>query len=119
MNIVIRPVHFDASSQLLDFIKRKLNKLTTFSDKIIDAEVFLKLDSNQSIRDKQVEVKLHIPGKTIFGTETSKTFEESTDLVVENLSRQLKKAKDRRNERNPAEVERTRQEAVMETDDDL
>ena len=95
MNVVIHPVHFDASVQLVDFIKRKLSKLETFFDKIVDAEVFLKLDSNQSIRDKTVELKLHVPGKTIFITETSKTFEESTDLAVESMGRQLKKAKEK------------------------
>ncbi|MFN8309129.1 MAG: ribosome-associated translation inhibitor RaiA [Chitinophagales bacterium] len=112
MNIVIRPVHFDASVQLLDFIKKKLGKLETFSDKIIDAEVYLKLDTNQSIRDKVVEVKLHVPGKTLFGTEVSKTFEESTDLVVENLARQIKKAKDRKNDLQPDIVRKGRQDAL-------
>ena len=95
MNIVIHPVHFDASTQLVDFVQRKLEKLETFFDRIVEAEVFLKLDTRQNIKDKTVEIKLHVPGKTIFVCETSKTFEESTDMAIDTMSRQLKKQKER------------------------
>jgi putative sigma-54 modulation protein len=95
MNIVIHPVHFDASTQLVTFVNKKLQKLETFFDRIVEAEVFLKLDTKQNIKDKTVEIKLHVPGKTIFVCETSKTFEESTDLAVETMSRQLKKQKEK------------------------
>lgn len=95
MNIVIHPVHFDASTQLVSFVNKKLQKLETFFDRIVEAEVFLKLDTKQNIKDKTVEIKLHVPGKTIFVCETSKTFEESTDLAVETMSRQLKKQKEK------------------------
>ena len=44
MNVVIHPVHFDASAQLVDFINKKLKKLETFFDRIIEAEVFLLLN---------------------------------------------------------------------------
>lgn len=95
MNVVIHPVHFDASQQLVDFIHRKVKKLETFFDRIIDAEIYLKLDNHQSVKDKVVEIKLHVPGKTLFVAETAKTFEESTDLAVDTISRQLKKQKDK------------------------
>jgi putative sigma-54 modulation protein len=95
MNVVIHPVHFDASIQLVDFVQHKMNKLETFFDKIIDAEVFLKVGNKQSIKDKTVEIRLHVPGKTIFVCETSKTFEESTDLAIDTMSRQLKKQKEK------------------------
>jgi putative sigma-54 modulation protein len=95
MNIVIHPVHFDASSQLIEFIQKKLRKLETFFDKIIEAEVFLKLGTKQNIKDKIVEVKLSVPGKTLFVSEVSKTFEESTDIAISTISRQLKKHKNK------------------------
>ncbi len=95
MNVVIHPVHFDASSQLVEFINRKLTKLETFFDRIVEAEVFLKLESKQNVRDKIVEIKVHVPGKTLFVTKTSKTFEQSTDLALQTLAGQLKKQKER------------------------
>lgn len=95
MNVVIHPVHFDASNQLLDFINKKLSKLETFYDKIVEAEVFLKLETQQSVKDKVVEIKLHIPGKTLFVAKTTKTFEESADLAVQTVAEQLKKQKEK------------------------
>ena len=78
MNVVIHPVHFDASSQLVEFINKKLTKLETFFDRIVEAEVFLKLESRQNVRDKIVEIKVHVPGKTLFVTKTAKTFEQNS-----------------------------------------
>ena len=66
MNVVIHPVHFDASTQLVDFINKKLEKLETFFDRIVEAEVFLKLESRQNVKDKIVEIKVHVPGKKGF-----------------------------------------------------
>lgn len=93
MNIVIRPVHFETTSQLEEFINKKLSKLEPLFDKIIEAEVFLKLGTKQNIKDKIVEIKLAVPGKTLFASETSKSFEESTDKAVEIMIRQLRKHK--------------------------
>ena len=93
MNVVIHPVHFDASTQLLEFINKKLAKLETFFDRIIETEVFLKLESKQNVKDKIVEIKIQVPGKTLFVSKTAKTFEQSTDLALQTLSEQLKKQK--------------------------
>jgi putative sigma-54 modulation protein len=93
MNVVIHPVHFDASTQLVDFINKKLGKLETFFDRIVEAEVFLKMETKQNIKDKIVEIKVHVPGKTLFVAKTSKSFEESTDLAMQTLAGQLKKQK--------------------------
>lgn len=95
MNVVIHPVRFDASSQLLEFINKKLGKLETFFDRIVEAEVFLKMESKQNVKDKIVEIKIHIPGKTLFVSKTSKTFEESTDLALHTIAQQLKKQKEK------------------------
>lgn len=95
MNVVIHPVHFDASSQLMEFISKKLSKLETFFDRIVEAEVFLKLGPSQSIKDKTVEIKVHVPGKTLFVAKTAKSFEESCDLAVRTVAGQLKKQKEK------------------------
>jgi len=95
MNVVIHPVHFDASTQLVGFINRKLNKLETFFDKIVETEVFLKVGTKQNVKDKTVEIKVHVPGKTLFVAKTTKTFEESIDLAMQTIAGQLKKQKQR------------------------
>tara|TARA_R110001592_G_scaffold307299_1_gene580480 strand:- start:2030 stop:2329 length:300 start_codon:yes stop_codon:yes gene_type:complete len=95
MDIKIHSIHFDADEKLLDFINQKLGKLSTFFDKIIDAEVFLRLDKSDTKENKLVEIKLNLPGKELFAKKQSKSFEESTDDVVEALRRQIKKHKEK------------------------
>lgn len=95
MNIQFHPSGFAASEQLKDFIAKKIEKLETFYDKIIDADVYLKLESHSQVKDKTSEVKLNVPGITLFSSETAKTFEASTDLAVESLRRQLKRYKEK------------------------
>lgn len=94
MEINIQSIHFDADVKLIDFIKKKLNKLETFNNKVIDSEVFLRLENASDTANKIVEIKLHLPGKTLFAKEQCKTFEEATDLSVESLRRQLRKLKE-------------------------
>jgi len=93
MEINIQSIHFDADIKLIDFIKKKLGKLETLNNKVINTEVFLKLDNAVDNANKITEIKLHLPGKTLFAKEQCKTFEEATDLSVESLRRQLAKLK--------------------------
>lgn len=87
-------IHFDADIKLLDFIQKKTDKLNTFYDRIIDGEVFMRLEKND-VENKVVEIKLNIPGSQLFAKEQSKSFEAATDLAVEALRRQLKKFKEK------------------------
>jgi len=97
MNIHTQSVHFDADEKLLDFIDKKVGKLETFYDRIIRADVFLKLENTGQVQDKIAEVKLHVPGTILVAKETSKTFEASIDGSVNALRRQLIKQKEKTN----------------------
>ena len=44
MEIIINSVRFTADKKLVDFVNKKINKLDTFFDGIINAEVTLKVD---------------------------------------------------------------------------
>ena len=93
MDIKIHSIRFDASVKLLEFITSKIRKLIQFYDDIIGAEVYLRLDHSQDLENKVAEIKLSIPGNELFAKKQSKTFEESTDLCVEALRRQIRKHK--------------------------
>jgi putative sigma-54 modulation protein len=95
MDIKIHSVHFDADKKLEDFIDNKVGKLDQFYDNIIGAEVFLKIEKNQSPENKIAEIKLQIPGSDLFAKKQSSTFEESTDSAVSALEKQLKKRKEK------------------------
>ncbi len=94
MKLQMHSIHFDADTKLLDFIQKKTDKLNTFYDRIIDGEVFMRLEKND-VENKVVEIKLNIPGSQLFAKEQSRSFEAATDLAVEALRRQLKKFKEK------------------------
>lgn len=93
MNIQIHSVKFDADKKLVDFVTQKVNKLTQFSDDIVSAEVFLRLENDQERENKISEIKLEYPGGPLFAKKQSKTFEESTDQVIDALKKQITKQK--------------------------
>jgi putative sigma-54 modulation protein len=95
MDIKIHSIHFDADKSLLEFVNNKVKKFVQLYDNIIEAEVFLRLDKDQSLENKVTEIKLSIPGNDLFAKKRSKSFEESTDNVVDALKRQLKKTKEK------------------------
>lgn len=95
MKLQMYSIHFDADQSLLDFIQNKLNKLDTFYDRIVDGEVFLRLDNNNGITNKIVEVKLFVPGSTLFTKTEANTFENATDEALATLTRQVKKYKEK------------------------
>lgn len=100
MKLQMQAIHFDADASLLAFIQQKMDKLDTFYDRITSGEVFLKLDGNETskVHTKLLEVKLYVPGGTMFVKEQGSTFEEATDLAVETLKIQVKKFKNKRRE---------------------
>ena len=94
MKVQIRTVHFEADGKLLAHVNAKIEKLKTFHDKIIGAEIYLKLDNmSQQVRDKVAEIKIHVPGHSHFVKHQSKTFEESFDLAFDSLVSKVKRQK--------------------------
>lgn len=97
MNVNIQSVHFNADTKLIDYVKRKLEKLNLFSDRIIQVNVFLKLDNIvHAVKDKIAEIRVHIPRHNFFVKSTSKSFEESFDEAFDSLVSQIKRNKERK-----------------------
>ena len=96
MRTEIQSIHFDADQKLLDLVDKKLEKLPTFHPNITSVEVYLKLEEESShIKDKLVEVKVHIKGHTLFSKEDAKTFEEAVSEAMDAITRQLQKSKEK------------------------
>ncbi|MCS6968947.1 MAG: ribosome-associated translation inhibitor RaiA [Cytophagales bacterium] len=96
MKLQIHSIHFDADAKLLEFIQKKLNKLDTFFERITGGEVYLRLEKGEhSKENKVVEVKLFMPGGTIFAKEQNISFEAAVDEAIESLKAQVKKYKEK------------------------
>jgi putative sigma-54 modulation protein len=95
MKLQMHSVHFDADQKLLDFIQMRLDKLETFYDRITEGEVFLRLNNKDGIDNKTVEVKLFVPGATLFTKEEAATFETATDAALDALKTQIIRHKEK------------------------
>ncbi len=95
MNIAIQSVHFDATTQLKEFIEKKISKLDKFSDQIVDAEVILKVVKPEVANNKEASIKLNIKNGELFANKIADTFEEAVVQSIEALEKQVLKAKEK------------------------
>lgn len=95
MKVQTQSIHFDADGKLIEFIEKKVEKLGTFFDHIISADVMLRLENNGQVQDKIAEIKIKVPKDILIAKETDKTFEAAIDAAVEALRRQIIKHKER------------------------
>ena len=98
MEIKINAVGFSASSQLEDFIQKKISKLDKYHDGIIGSEVTLKLEKDDNLENKVVEVLLNVKGQEVFAKKNAKKFEEAVDELCDVVKRQLVKIKEKERE---------------------
>ncbi|MBM3415833.1 MAG: HPF/RaiA family ribosome-associated protein [Bacteroidetes bacterium] len=97
MKVNIQSVHFEADKKLIEYVNRKLGKLSSFTDRIIQVNVFLKLDNVvHAIKDKIAEIRVHIPRHSFFVKSISKSFEESFDDAFDSLLVQIKRNKEKK-----------------------
>ena len=98
MEIKINAVGFSASSQFEDFIQKKISKLDKYHDGIIGSEVTLKLEKDDNLENKVVEVLLNVKGQEVFAKKNAKKFEEAVDELYDVVKRQLVKIKEKERE---------------------
>ncbi|MDP2388125.1 MAG: ribosome-associated translation inhibitor RaiA [Bacteroidota bacterium] len=95
MKINTQTVHFDADIKLLTFVDEKVSKLTTYYENIVDADVTLRLDKSSTQDNKIAEVKLRVKGNELFAKKQCLSFEEAVDACVDALKTQLRKHKEK------------------------
>ncbi len=95
MKVRVQSVNFNADRSLIEFIEKKVNSLEKYYDKIVDSEVYLKVQKTSEKENKSVDIKLNIPGNDFVVKKQCKTFEEGVMLTVDSLKRQLTKKKEK------------------------
>ncbi|MBO7610058.1 MAG: ribosome-associated translation inhibitor RaiA [Muribaculaceae bacterium] len=96
METKIKAIHFDATEKLQLFINKKVDKLVKHHEEISDVEVNLKVVKPESAMNKEAAIKLFVPQRDdLFASKVADTFEESVDMCIDALKRQLDKTKDR------------------------
>ncbi|GAC1587863.1 MAG: hypothetical protein NVS3B19_07150 [Ginsengibacter sp.] len=96
MNVNIQTLHFEPDSKLVEYVEKKVSKLSQFHEKITKVDVFLKLDNvMHNIKDKIVEIRVHIPKHDFFVKHSSKSFEESFNISMDSVITQMKRKKEK------------------------
>jgi putative sigma-54 modulation protein len=95
MTVKINSVHFKTDRKLDEFIEAKIDKLNKFFDALHDCEVILKVENSDDLENKTAEIRLEVPGSSLFAKKQSDSFEESVTLATEALRRQLLKRKNK------------------------
>lgn len=95
MKVNMQSVNFNADKKLIDFIQKRMDKLDLFYDKVIQSDVYLKVENTSDKQNKIFEARVTVPGDSFVVKKQCKTFEEGTDMAVSSLERQLKKRKEK------------------------
>jgi len=95
MKVNVQSVNFNADQKLVDFVNQKLLKLESHFNKVISADVFMKVGNTSAKENKTTEILLNIPGGELIAKKTYKTFEEGVDQCVTIMERQLEKKKEK------------------------
>lgn len=94
MEIRVQSIKFNADQKLLDFVDKKLSKLPKFYDEIIGVEVSLSLLPEHE--NKNVKVKVMIPGNDVVVERNARTFEDAVVDCVDVLKEKLVRVKEKR-----------------------
>jgi putative sigma-54 modulation protein len=95
MKVNVQSVNFNADKGLIEFIEKKLTSLEKYYDKIVDADVYLKVQQTSEKENKLIEVRINVPGNDFVVKKQCKTFEEGVMLAADSLKRQLTKKKEK------------------------
>lgn len=95
MKVNTQSVNFVADKKLIDFIQKRMDKLELFYDKVIQADVFLKVENTSDKENKTFEARVAVPGDSLIVKKQCRSFEEGADIAASSLERQLKKRKEK------------------------
>jgi len=95
MKVHVQSVNFNIDKSLIEFTEKKVISLDKYYDKIVDVEVYLKVQQTSEKENKIVDIKVNVPGNDFVVKKQSKTFEEGIMLAVDSLKRQLAKKKEK------------------------
>ena len=97
MEVNIKAIHFDIADKLVDFINKKIEKITRRYEAINGVDVNLTLVKPETAKNKEAAIKMVIPGSPdIFASKTADSFEEAFDLALDALKPQLEKIKEKK-----------------------
>jgi putative sigma-54 modulation protein len=95
MRVQIQAVNFNIDKDLNDLINNKVKGLLKFYDNIVEAQVYLKVQKTSQKENKDLEIRLGIPGDDPVVKKTESTFELALNQSIAVLKKTLIKIKEK------------------------
>lgn len=102
MKMIIQTPHFTADKKLTDLVRRAVGKLAPLSDRIIEAQVCLKIGKSGTDENKFCELKIVIPGNDLFASRHGSTFEDAVNSSVGAVRHQIERWKESGSDYQPS-----------------
>jgi putative sigma-54 modulation protein len=101
MKLVIQGKNIDITDGIRDYVHQKIEKAVNhYQNLTTEVDVHLSVARNPRINGKQTaEVTIYVNGSVIRSEESSENLYASIDLVADKIARQLRKFKERRQDR--------------------
>ena len=81
------------NSNLQKYIDKRLSKLNLYYSRIVNVDLYLKLDNQNDQINKLVDLRIQIPGEDVVVGKKSESFEKSLDMAASTAERMLKRRK--------------------------
>jgi putative sigma-54 modulation protein len=109
MKLVIHGRNIEITDAIRDYVEQKILKAVShFNHLTNEVDVHLSVARNPRISSKQsAEVTLYVDGAIVRAEESSENLYASIDLVADKISRQLRKFKEKRNDRKHGNLGKT------------
>ena len=91
----VQTIHFDASSQLMEFVEKKVAKLEKLCDDAVSLEVSLKLIKPETVLNKEASLRLQAGCGELFASKVWDTFEEALLGAIDALKVQIEKNREK------------------------
>jgi putative sigma-54 modulation protein len=95
MHVNFQSVNFNADVKLVEFAKKRMEKISQFYDQIVDVYVYTKVENSSDRINKFAELKIGIPGDDVVVKKTAKSFEEAINNAADSAERVLKRRKEK------------------------
>jgi len=95
MKVNVHAVNFTVDKKLVDFVQERMDKLEKYYDRVVSSDVFLKVEKTSEKENKNVEIKINVPGDDFLVEKQCKSFEEAIEQAAESIERLLVKRKEK------------------------
>lgn len=98
--INVEPVNFNISQELFKHMEELFSGIDKYNDLAVNADVYLKSLSETATRQKEVSIRVNMPGKDIFIAKEGDDFTSAAQELFDTLKVTLKRHKDKHKEKH-------------------